>query len=106
MISSLSNKPPCEHDKNLKAVLERARETGVRFNPDKCQIARTELPFFVHTISATGLKPDHRKVEAITNMDPSTNLADLPGDGSVSWPVHSKFSFCLSSPMGSYQERQ
>ena len=77
MISSLSGKPPCEHDKNLKAVLERARETGVRFNSDKCQIARTELPFFFHTISATGLKPDHRKVETITNMDPSTNLADL-----------------------------
>jgi hypothetical protein len=50
---------------------------GVRFNPDKYQIARTELSFFGHTISATGLNPDPRKIEAIRNMDPSTSLPDL-----------------------------
>ena len=85
-------------------VLERAQQTGVRFNPDKCRIARTELPFFGHTISATGLKPDSRKVEAIAKMDPSTNLADLQTFlGMVCrFPDISKFS----SPMGSYQERQ
>ena len=73
----ISGKTRDEHDKNLKAVTERAQETGVRFNPDKCQIARTELSFFGHTISATGLKPDPRKIEAIRNMDPSTSLPDL-----------------------------
>ena len=73
----ISGKTRDEHDKNLKAVMERAQETGVRFNPDKCQIARTELSFFGHTISATGLKPDPRKIEAIRNMDPSTSLPDL-----------------------------
>ena len=73
----ISGKTRDEHDKNLKAVMERAQETGVRFNPDKCQIARTELSFFGHTISGTGLKPDPRKIEAIRNMDPSTSLPDL-----------------------------
>jgi hypothetical protein len=73
----ISGKTRDEHDKNLKAVTDRAQETGVRFNPDKCQIARTELSFFGHTISATGLKPDPRKIEAIRNMDPSTSLPDL-----------------------------
>ncbi|KAK3746668.1 hypothetical protein QZH41_010504, partial [Actinostola sp. cb2023] len=66
-----------EHDTNLKAVMERARETGLKFNPDKCRIGCTELPFFGHIISAEGLKLDPGKVEAINNMDPSTNLADL-----------------------------
>ncbi|CAB4019081.1 Hypothetical predicted protein, partial [Paramuricea clavata] len=42
-----------------------------------CQIARTELSFFGHTISATGLKLDPRKIEAIRNMDPSTSLPYL-----------------------------
>ena len=73
----MSGKTFGEHDNNLKAVMERAQETGVRFNPNKHQIARTELSFFGHTISATGLKPDPRKIEAIRNMDPSTSLPDL-----------------------------
>ncbi|KAK3712645.1 hypothetical protein QZH41_002105, partial [Actinostola sp. cb2023] len=51
--------------------------TGLKFNPDKCRIGCTELPFFGHIISAEGLKLDPGKVEAINNMDPSTSLADL-----------------------------
>ncbi|CAB4005431.1 Hypothetical predicted protein, partial [Paramuricea clavata] len=59
----ISGKTRGEHDNNLKAVMECAQETGVRFNPDKCQIARTELSFCGHTISATGLKPDPKKLK-------------------------------------------
>ena len=50
---------------------------GLRFNADKCKIRCTEIPFFGNIISASGLKPDPRKIEAITNMDPSPSLADL-----------------------------
>ena len=73
----ISGRTRSEHDKNLKAVMGRAQETGVRFNPEKCQIAQTELSFFGHTISAAGLKPDPQKVQAIRNMDLSTSRADL-----------------------------
>ena len=66
-----------DHDTNLKAVMERARETGLRFNADKCKIRCTEIPFFGHIVSSNGLRPDPQKVVAISNMDPSTNLADL-----------------------------
>ena len=66
-----------DHDANLRAVMERARETGFRFNADKCKIRCTEIPFFGNIISASGLKPDPQKIEAITNMDPSPSLADL-----------------------------
>ena len=44
--------------KNLQAVMSRARETGLRFNADKCEIRCTELPFFGHIISANGLRLD------------------------------------------------
>ena len=66
-----------DHDTNLKAVMERARETGLRFNADKCKIRCTEIPFVGHIISSNGLAPDPQKVEAISSMDPSTSLADL-----------------------------
>ena len=66
-----------DHDANLKAVMERACETGLRFNADKCKIGCTEIPFFGHIISSSGLRPDPQKVEAISSMDPSTSIAEV-----------------------------
>ena len=38
-------------DENLRAVLrQRARETGLRFNLDKCKFRSTRIPFFGHII--------------------------------------------------------
>ncbi|MCG7868790.1 MAG: hypothetical protein JAY74_20765, partial [Candidatus Thiodiazotropha taylori] len=59
-----------EHDQNLRKLLERAREKGVRFNPEKCTIGVHEVPFFGHVISDQGLKADPSKVEAIVNLKP------------------------------------
>ena len=66
-----------DHDENLRAVLQRARETGLRFNLDKCKFRRSRIPFFGHIIGAEGLQPDPRKIDSILSMDPSTSLADL-----------------------------
>ena len=66
-----------DHDAHLQAVMERARETGLCFNADKCKIRCTEIPFFGHIIGSSGLRQDPRKTESIVNMDPSTSLGDL-----------------------------
>ena len=66
-----------DHDTNPKVVMELARETGLCFNVDKCKIRCTEIPFFGHIISSNGLRPDPQKVEAISNMEPSTSLTNL-----------------------------
>ena len=66
-----------DHDANLRAVMEHARKTGLRFNADKGEIRCTEIPFFGHTISTSGLRMDPQKMEAISKMDPSSNLVDL-----------------------------
>lgn len=66
-----------DHDANLKAVMEHSRETRHCFNADKCKIRCTEVPFFGHIVSASSLRPDPQKVEAIISMDPSTSLAVL-----------------------------
>lgn len=47
--------------------MQRARDAGIRFNPEKCIIQ--EVPFFGHIISAQGLKPDPGKIEAITRLE-------------------------------------
>ena len=66
-----------EHNRNLCAVLERARAKGVRFNPDKMRICVTEVPFFGHLITAQGLKADPEKVRALYDLPSPQNREQL-----------------------------
>ena len=66
-----------EHDRNLRNVLEKSRETGLRFNPDKIQIGLTSVKYYGHVISSDGLKPSPDKLSAILNMPNPTNRAEL-----------------------------
>lgn len=66
-----------EHDRNLGKVLQKSRENGLRFNPEKCQIGLTEVKYFGHVISSRGLLPDPEKVSAILNMPNPTNRSEL-----------------------------
>ena len=58
-----------EHDRNLRKVLDRAREKGIHFNPDKMEIGVKELPFFGHLVTDEGLKIDESKLQAILKLD-------------------------------------
>uniref|UniRef100_A0A3P9BYY5 Caspase-8 n=1 Tax=Maylandia zebra TaxID=106582 RepID=A0A3P9BYY5_9CICH len=66
-----------EHDDNLRAMLQRSRERGVKLNPDKCTICVKEVSYFGHTLSHEGLKPDPQKVKAVQDMAPPQNRAEL-----------------------------
>ena len=57
-----------DHDANLTAVLERARETGLCFNDKKMVVRFKRIPFFGNTIGADGIGPDPEKVTAICNI--------------------------------------
>ena len=43
------------HDENLRAVFQCARQIGLRFNLDKCKFRCTRIPLFNHIISPEGL---------------------------------------------------
>ena len=66
-----------EHGRNLETVLQKSRENGLRFNPEKCQIGLTEVKYFGQVISSRGLLPDPGKVSAILNMPNPTNRSEL-----------------------------
>ena len=57
-----------DHDKTLYSVLDRAHKVGMKFNPDKCTFKRDSISFYGVTISADGVKPDPRKIDAIKNL--------------------------------------
>ena len=65
------------HDARVTQVLTRIRDSGLKLNKAKCVFGATELTFLGHIISAEGVKPDPRKVEAITNMPIPTNKTEL-----------------------------
>ena len=66
-----------EHDENLRKVLERSREKGIKLNADKLEVGLTEVHYFGNVLSAEGLKPDPQKVAAIRDMNPPRDKSEL-----------------------------
>ena len=57
-----------DHDRNLLALLERAREVNLKLNPKKLKLRLSEVPFIGHLLTSTGVKPDPEKVRAVQEM--------------------------------------
>ncbi|KAI8498512.1 hypothetical protein Bbelb_237140 [Branchiostoma belcheri] len=66
-----------EHNTRLRNMFQRARENRVKLNEDKCILASPEVGYFGHTLTKDGLKPDPKKIEAITGMKPPANKAEV-----------------------------
>lgn len=66
-----------EHDMRLHAVLQKAQETGITLNMDKCELTRHTVKFLGHVLSADGVKPDPEKTSAVQEMDPPKNVSEL-----------------------------
>ena len=66
-----------EHDKNLRGVLQRLKENNLRLNKDKCEFSKTEIKFYGHIFSSSGLRPDPVKVEAIYKARPPQNPSEV-----------------------------
>ena len=63
-----------EHDRHLKAVLQRLERAGATLNRDKCEFS---IKFLGHVIDQEGIRADPDKVVAITKMCTPQNLSDL-----------------------------
>ena len=50
-----------DHDRNLKAFLERARERNLRLNADKLKLKMTQVPYIGHLLTREGLCVDPKK---------------------------------------------
>jgi len=54
-----------EHIVNLSKVFARLREAGLRLKPIKCHLVQEEVEFLGHIVSAAGVAPDPRKIDAV-----------------------------------------
>ncbi|KAL9960086.1 hypothetical protein ACROYT_G033491 [Oculina patagonica] len=69
-----------DHDCNLIALLERAREVNLKLNPKKLKLRLSKVPFIGHLLTPGGVKPDPEKVRAVQEMpnpDGRTNAEEV-----------------------------
>lgn len=57
-----------EHDQIMTTVLERARENGVKFNPEKIQYRKSQIKFMGHIVSERKIQPENKHLDAILRM--------------------------------------
>lgn len=66
-----------EHDYRLRMVLARLAEFEVELNLSKCEWRKSEIEFLGHELSARGMAPDVKKVEAILSCPPPASKEEL-----------------------------
>ena len=66
-----------EHMERLSAVIERIRNAGLKFNPDKCTLFQRRIKFLGYEADKDGVKPDAEKVQLIRGWPVPRNLTEL-----------------------------
>lgn len=66
-----------EHNTAVQAVLDTARELGVKFNPNKVQYKQAEVKYVGHIFSAGGMSIDPERTRALMEIKPPKNLKEL-----------------------------
>ena len=57
-----------EHDKTLCRALQICRKKNIKLNTDKCHFRCTSVPFLGEIISRKDIRPNPRKLKALTDM--------------------------------------
>lgn len=66
-----------ELEQRLRKVFQRLQEKGLTLNKEKCFFGLKQIEILGHVVSADGIKPDAKKVEAIGNAPRPRNVAQL-----------------------------
>ena len=66
-----------EHDRRLETVMSIIKQVGLCLNKDKCKLRQSEVSYFGHLVGKDGLKPHPKKVKAIADLRPPTNVSEL-----------------------------
>ena len=57
-----------EHEIKFNNLMERLKQARLRLQPDKCEFLRHEVSYLEHIISEDGVKPDPKKIEAVSKF--------------------------------------
>lgn len=65
-----------EHDKRVRAVLQRIRSAGMSLNKEKCVFRVDEVKILGHVVSSKGISTGPEKIQAIVKMAAPNNRND------------------------------
>ena len=65
------------HDRRMEKFLKRCRERNIRLNKEKFKYRLKEVQYMGHILTQEGLKPDPRKVSAVADMPPPTDVSGV-----------------------------
>lgn len=71
------SKSPDDHMRDLRAVLQILKDNSLYAKLSKCEFNMPEVTFLGHVVSAAGVKPDPRKVSAVTDWQEPTDLTQM-----------------------------
>ena len=67
-----------EHVMNVKLVLKRLQEKGIKLRPDKCVFGQTEVRYLGRLVSGDGYRPDPADTAALEKFrTPPKNIGEL-----------------------------
>ena len=66
-----------EHAVKFNRLMKRLKDANLKLQPDKCEFLRTEVAYLGHIIGSDGVKPDPRKIEAITKFPQPRNAKNI-----------------------------
>ena len=70
-------KTDVEHLDNLRKVLERLQDRGVRVKKSKCSFLKSSVQYLGHRIDAEGIHATNDKIQAIVNAPVPKNVTEL-----------------------------
>ena len=66
-----------DHDRCLRAVLNRIKDAGLTLNKDKCVFNQRSVKFLGQVIDEQGIRPDPDKVSAVLKMKPPSTTTEV-----------------------------
>lgn len=66
-----------EHDKRLRALLQRCREYNLKLSKDKCIFRTNQIRYVGHLLTDKGVKIDPEKLKAVESMKKPDNVQEL-----------------------------
>ena len=94
----VTGKTEVEHLENLEAVLTRLEDEGLTLKKPKCQFFLEEVEYLGHKISAAGLQPSDKKIQAIIDAPQPQDVTQVRAFlGMVNY--YGKFLDHLSTPL-------
>ena len=66
-----------EHHQNFVTLFDRLGQTGLKLQPGKCELDKLELEYLGYFITAEGVEPNLKKIEAVLNFKKPSNPIDV-----------------------------